>query len=375
MKIIHVETGRHLYGGALQVLYLLRGLKAHSVDSVLISPRGSELSNAATREGLPVTEFSYKGEGDLASVWRLKRLFTQSSPDLVHLHSRRGADVWGLLAGSWAGLPVVVTRRVDNPEARWLAAPKYRLCQHVIAISKAIHNVLLAQGVPHHKLSLVYSAVDVAEWCAPVERMMLAREFNLNPQACLGAMVAQFIPRKGHRVLVEALAQLHSPNPAQSQSSNHHQSSTSSPPIVVLFGQGPLKNKVARWAESAGVSHLIRFAGFRRDLHKWLGVFDFCVHPVLREGLGVAALQAGAAAIPLVGTFAGGVPEVVVDGGTGLLVPPGDSTALAEALSRLANDPKRAAQMGRRAQERISTVFSPEAMVEGNLAVYRKVLG
>ena len=172
-------------------------------------------------------------------------------------------------------------------------------------------------------------------------------------------MVAQFVPRKGHWVLMHALSILkvrgHAPN-------------------VVLFGRGPTRDRVAALAEAAGVLDQIRFAGFRDDLHRWLGSFDFCVHPALKEGLGVAALQAGAAGIPVVGARAGGIPEVVEDGETGLLCPPGDADALAAAIERLLKDPEAADAMGERARARIESRFSVDAMVEGNLKVYREVV-
>ena len=95
-------------------------------------------------------------------------------------------------------------------------------------------------------------------------------------------------------------------------------------PTVVLFGQGPLEKRVVGFAKSAGVADLIRFAGYRDDLPKWLGAFDFLIHPATAEGLGVAVLQAAAAGIPVVASKAGGVPEVVEDGKTGFLFKLGD---------------------------------------------------
>ena len=172
-------------------------------------------------------------------------------------------------------------------------------------------------------------------------------------------MVAQFVPRKGHWVLMHALSILkvrgHTPN-------------------VVLFGRGPARDNVEALAEAAGVRGQVRFAGFRDDLHRWLGSFDFCVHPALKEGLGVAALQAGAAGIPVVGARAGGIPEVVVDGETGLLCRPSDAGALAAAIERLLTDPEEARGMGERARARVESRFSVDAMVEGNLKVYREVV-
>ncbi len=359
MSVVHVETGRHLYGGALQVLYLAQGLEERGVKSVLMVPRGSEIAAAARERWLRVEEFPFHGEADLGGLVRMAWRFSRPDVEVVHLHSRRGADTLGGVAGAAVRAPLVLTRRVDNSEAEWIVGAKYALYRRVVVVSAAVRDILVGQGVPEDKISLVRSAVDAAKWLTPRSRAELDREFGLQPGIPAGAMVAQFVARKGHWVLVQALAVLKRRGLA---------------PTIVLFGRGPMRENVAALAESAGVGGQIRFAGFRDDLHEWLGAFDFSVHPALKEGLGVAALQAGAAGIPVAGGRAGGIPEVVEDGETGILCAPGDAGALACAVSRFLDDPEGAREMGTRARKRIESHFSVDAMVEGNLKVYREVV-
>lgn len=359
MSIVHVETGQRLYGGALQVLYLAQGLEERGVRSVLMVPRGSKIAAAARDRWLRVEEFPFYGEADVAGLARMAWRFSRPDVEIVHLHSRRGADTLGGAAAAAVRAPVVLTRRVDNREAEWIAGMKYALYRRVVAVSAAVRDVLIDQGVPEGKISLVHSAVDASSWFSPRSRAALDREFGLQPGIPAGAMVAQFVPRKGHWVLVQALALLKRRGLA---------------PAVVLFGQGPMREHVAALAESTGVGGQIRFAGFRDDLHKWLGAFDFSVHPALKEGLGVAALQAGAAGLPVAGGRAGGIPEVIEDGETGILCPPGDAGALARSVTTLLRDPEGAREMGTRARKRIESRFSVDAMVEGNLKVYREVV-
>lgn len=359
MSVVHLETGRHMYGGALQVLYLAQGLEERGIKSVLMVPHGSEIAAAARKRWLRVEEFPYRGEGDAVAAARMLWRFSRRDVEIVHLHSRRGADTLGGLAATLVRAPVVLTRRVDNREIDWIVGAKYGLYRRIVAISGAVRDVLVDQGVPGEKISLVHSAVDASEWSSPRSAAARDEEFDLQGGVPAGAMVAQFVPRKGHWVLMHALAILkrhgHAPN-------------------MVLFGRGPMRDKVAALARTAGVADKVRFAGFRNDLHRWLGSFDFCVHPALMEGLGVAAMQAGAAGIPVVGGRAGGIPEVVKDGETGLLCPPGDAGAVAEAIARLLTDPETGRAMGRRARARIESRFSIDAMVEGNLDVYRRVI-
>ena len=376
MTIIHVETGRRLYGGALQVLYLVRGLLRRGVPSVILAPTGSQVASTARAWGLPTDEFRYRGEADLTAIWRMKRRFRKSRALLVHVHSRRGADTFGGVAAWRANVPAVLTRRVDNAEPAWAARRKYPAYCHVVAISEAVRQVLAGSGVPPEKISLVRSAVDVSEWRTPRTRSALDREFDLAPGAPAAAMVAQFIPRKGHRLLVEALALLRQRNEwdARDQAKALVQRRM---PTVVLFGQGPLEKRVVGFAKSAGVADLIRFAGYRDDLPKWLGAFDFLIHPATAEGLGVAVLQAAAAGIPVVASKAGGVPEVVEDGKTGFLFKLGDPVELAATLAAVSSGGARvpAREMGRRGRRRVQKFFSVDSMVNGYLDVYRSVLG
>ena len=360
VSVLHLETGRRLYGGALQVLYLARGLQERGVESVVVTPRGSEVASEARRRWLRVEEFPYRGEGDLLALPRLAWRFSRRDVQLVHLHSRRGADTLGVVAARLARAPVVLTRRVQSPEPAWVAGTKYRLCRRVVAISEAVREVLGEQGVPTDKISLVRSAVDPSDWQEPLSRAERDREFDLPSGVPAGAMVAQFIARKGHWVLMDALAMLRGRGVA--------------PPTMVLFGKGPLEGNARSLAEAAGVADLIRFAGFRSDLHRWLGSFDLCVHPALSEGLGVAALQAGAAGVPLVAARAGGLPEVVGPEGADTLCAPGDAGALATAIQGVLSDPEGAKARAQRARRRVERLFSVGEMVERNLEIYREVV-
>ncbi|MCK7492063.1 MAG: glycosyltransferase [Comamonadaceae bacterium] len=153
----------HLYGGALQVVFLLRGLEAAGVDSVLVAPSGSAIAEAAAPHAR-VRTIAMGGDGDIATVGRLRRLIRAERPDVVHLHSRRGSDIWGGIAGRLEGVPVVLSRRVDNPEPRAWVGLKYRLFDRVVTISEGIFRVLESEGVPRAKLRCVPSSVDVEQY-------------------------------------------------------------------------------------------------------------------------------------------------------------------------------------------------------------------
>ena len=351
--------GSHLYGGAQQVLYLLDALPSSDVTSTLICPVGSAIGQAARERGVAVEEVGYRGDLDWMVVPKIKRLLRQQSIDLVHVHSRRGADVWGGLAARQVGLPCVISRRVDHHEARWLAGFKYAMCDHVIAISEGIRAVLLADGVPADKVSCVRSAVDFERFQTVSDAAALKARFGLPDDSVVVGMAAQLIPRKGHDVLLEAVAALKDRWPQLR---------------VLIMGKGPLGTSVAQQIEAMGLEERVHCVGFLTDIEAVLPHLAFLVHPARTEGLGVALLQAASAGLAVIASRAGGMPEAVLDEETGLLIPPGDAQALVAAMERLLNDPVLADDYGAAGRRRMADEFSIDAMAAGNLSIYRRLI-
>ena len=360
MKVVHLETGNHVYGGALQVLLLVEGLARRGIENVLVVPTGSAVEEEALRRGLPVKGVPMAGEADMAFPFRFRRLLKEEGPDLVHLHSRRGADTLGAVTTKVARIPTVLSRRVDNPEAAWSLGAKYRLFDAVITISEAIRRVLVEQGVPEEKVRCVHSALDPAPFEEPCSREGFREEFGLSEEDRVVGMAAQFIQRKGHQTLLEAIPSILEAHPTAR---------------FLLFGRGPLQEDVGRMVREMGLEASVRLPGFRGDLPDLLPCLDLLVHPATMEGLGIILLQASAAGIPIVASAVGGIPEAVAHGENGLLVAPGDPSALAGAVNDLLADPVRARRMGDEGRRRVKERFSVDRMVEENLSVYRAVLG
>ncbi|KAA3653992.1 MAG: glycosyltransferase family 1 protein [Proteobacteria bacterium] len=358
MKVLHIEAGRHLYGGAKQVLYILQGLAARGVSNVLACPSGAHIA-AEARAFAEVVEMPMGGDADLGMVLRLKQAIRTHRPDLVHIHSRRGADLWGGLAARLAGVPCVLSRRVDNPEARWAVALKYRLFDHVITISEGIRQVLLAEGLAPEKVSCVRSAVDPAPYLHDYDKAAFRADLGFAADTPVAGMVAQLIPRKGHRYLLAALPAVLAEHPALQ---------------VLIYGRGPLEAELRQAIADQGLAGHVPLMGFVDDLPAQLGGLDLLVHPADMEGLGVSLLQASAARVPIIASRAGGMPEAVVDGENGLLITVGDVSGLASAMNRLLGDAALRAHMGEAGRARVLREFSVDAMCEGNLAIYNKVL-
>jgi len=356
MRVLHIETGMNLYGGALQVFYLLRGLHARGVDNLLVCPCGSAIAVEA-RPYAKVIELPMRGEVDLIFGWRLLQTLRRERPDLVHAHSRRGADLWGAIAARIAGIPALVTRRVDNPEAPWLARLKYRQFAHVITISQGIRDVLLGEGVPADHVTCVHSAVDIDAWQGEPDRAWINREFNLPDDSQVVAVIAQLIERKGHRFLFEAIPRILEKVPNA---------------YFLVLGKGPLETELKELCKTLQIESHVIFAGFRDDLQRIMPCLDLVVHPALMEGLGVSLLQAAACGIPIVAGRAGGIPEIVEDGVNGYLVEPGNSEELIIPVTQLLLNPDDNSNMGQQGREIVQKWFSIDAMVSSNMNCYEK---
>lgn len=358
LKILHVEAGMNLYGGALQVCYLMRGLGKHHHFNILVCPEDSEISRYASDIAQRTYTIPMRGDADIALIWRLRNIIRKEQPDIVHLHSRRGADFLGSIAARLANTKVVLTRRVDNPESSLQVRLKYGLCDKVICISEGIKAVLTKEGVPAGKIVCVPSAVDTEKYNEACDDQWFRREFGLSRDYRVIGMIAQFIKRKGHRYLLQAIPNILSEYPDVK---------------FMLLGKGPLEDDIRAEATSAGILSSICFAGFRNDLERILPCLYAIVHPAEMEGLGVSLLQAAACRIPMVGTNVGGIPEIIRNKINGYLIPPRSSQAITDAVITLLQDPDRARLMGQAGREHVEAKFSVAAMVEGNLEVYRSL--
>jgi len=346
-------------GGPQQVIYLINALRERGHDNTLVCPPDSGIDGIARQAGIRVQNLFCAGDLDLPFAYRLTQFLKEHKPDILHCHSRRGADMFGGLAATLADIPAVVSRRVDNTEMRLLAALRYKPFRKVIAISDAIDRVLREHGIEGERTAVIRDAVDAGAFAESPDCTAFREEFGIANGSFAIAAAGQLIPRKGHSFLLQAVADLvHSHPPFQ----------------LVIFGEGFLNNQLRAQAASLGLGSVVQFAGFRDDLDSFIGCFDLFVHPALAEGLGVATLKAAAAGLPVIGFDAGGLNEAVAAGDTGLLVPAEDVEALTGAIATLMGDDRMRVQMGRAGRERMQKEFSIATMADRHVALYEAIL-
>ena len=365
MFSLHIDTARTWRGGQNQVLLTVLGLRALGHRSMLVAHAAGELRQRA-QEGLELVPIAPKTEMDLTAAWRLSRLIKQVRPDVIHAHDPHGVAMAALALSMGMGgsrntpavPPLIAARRVDfhmkdNALSRW----KYRQVDCFICASDTIRRMVITDGMPAARVVTVHEGIDVGHVDAapPVN---LHAELWLPHHAPIVGNVAALVPHKGHRHFIEAAALVVTRVPDAR---------------FVIAGEGELRPTLERQIKDHHLEKHVFLVGFRPDVLSVHKAFDLFVMSSITEGLGTSLLDAMACAKPIVATSAGGIPEVVVDGTTGLLVPPRDHEAMAEAIVRLLLDERARRSMGAAGTVRVREHFSAERMVQDTLAVYRRV--
>jgi glycosyltransferase involved in cell wall biosynthesis len=357
LKVLHIEAGRHLYGGARQVGYLIGGLKARGVENLLVCRPDHVLTGLAPIATILPTRL--RGDLDVTLTSRLGRLMREHAPDLVHVHSRRGADGAGGRAARAAGRPAVLTRRVESTEPAWWLRRKCAPYAAVVAISSAVAAELEGAGVAREKIRRIASAVDTRLFAAdPGARARLLQRFGLPDDALLAGCAAQLIPRKAQDFLLPLAARLVAAEPRFK---------------LLFFGQGRTRQALERRAASLGLGDSVRFAGFLPEWPLLLPGLDLLLHPARREGLGSAILEAMSAGVPVVAAAAGGIVDVIEDGRDGCLLPPDDGEAWHAMVLGLLGDPARRKALAAAGRRKVEKEFTIDLMTERYLELYRDV--
>ena len=365
MFSVHIDTARSWRGGQNQVLLTVLGLREIGQRAALIAHPDGELRRHA-EEGVDLIPLAPRSEMDLSAAWRLSRVLKRLKPDVVHAHDPHGLAMASLalsLGGASAGRQapaLVASRRVDfhlkgNSLSRW----KHRQVDCFIAASEAIRRILIADGVPDDQAVTVHEGIDV-ERVASVPSVDVHQTFWLPHHAPVVGNVAALVPHKGQRYLIEAAHRVVQEIPDAR---------------FVILGEGELREQLERQVREHHLEKHVLLPGFRTDVMGCLKSFDLFVMSSVTEGLGTSLLDAMACSRPIVATTAGGIPEVVADGETGLLVPPRDHAALANAIVTLLNDAPRRTQMGAAGLVRVRDRFTVERMVAETAAVYARVAG
>ncbi|MGA2409559.1 MAG: glycosyltransferase family 4 protein [Candidatus Binataceae bacterium] len=372
LRVAGVDPERRFAGGESQVLGLTLALVNAGHRAELLCDPAGQLWHRANTAGIQCRPLPIRNSIDAMAGLRLRRLVAEHRYDIVHFHTSRAHALapWIIGRGRSGTARAVVTRRMDYVPNRLFAPWLYnRAVSGVAAIAPAVADALVRAGVDRRRIALVPSGVDCVRFAPPdpAVRRAARKALGLTCDRVAVGTVGMLEERKGHRYLIGAIAS------ARSQEAGV-------PDLrCLIVGEGSLLAELANQItalEAAGLpSETIRLLGPCDDPYPILAALDIFVMPSLAEGLGVAALEAMACGLPVIASAAGGLRDLVEHQVNGLLVPPGDTPALAQSIVELAADRELRTLMGSAGRARVAADFSMEAMARRTLALYRDCLG
>ena len=358
MTSVHIDTARTWRGGQNQVLQLVTGLSALGHPTWLVAHARGELKRRA-KEGLRFVGFSPRSEFDVQAAWQLGRILRDVKPQVIHAHDPMAVALTAMAMQMQNGRSpkplVVAARRVDfHLKSHAFSKWKYRHVDVFIAASGVIAGILERDGITRDRIVTVHDGVSIG--LIDKQDMVDARAaFRMPHGAPVVGNVAALAPHKGQKHLIAAARMVLRDVPDAR---------------FLIVGEGELKDQLDRQIKQLALERHVLLTGFRSDALGLMKSFDLFAMSSVTEGLGSAVLEAMTCGRAVVSTRAGGLPEVVVDGETGLLVPTHDEPALAEAMVTLLRDPARRAAMGEAGRARVVDTFSVERMVTNTLRVY-----
>ena len=357
LSVVGVDPELGFGGGETQVLGLTLALAAAGHRAELICDPAGRLWERATAEGIRCHPIRIRNAIDLAAGVKLRAILKREHYDVVHFHTSRAHSMAPFARGFASTL--LVTRRMDYRPNRVFAPLLFnRAVDSVVAISDGVADSLAAAGVDRQRVTVIHSGVDCARFRPPTteERANARAALGISDNEILISAVGALEQRKGHRYLIEAIGAL----------------AASIKVKCFIVGQGSIHRVLQ--GEIAVIRSLDRtkLLGRVDDVRELLWASDIFAMPSLKEGLGVAALEAMASALPLIASDVGGLREVVEDGRTGIIVPPANSKQIASAIRRLAESIELREQMGAAARVRVVENYSMEQMAARTLALYRE---
>ncbi len=356
IRVMHVDTERGWRGGERQALWLAQELARRGHVSVVAARPGEPMFERAVAAGLTVVECAPATELDPRAAWRLRREIVARRIDVVHAHTAHAAAV-GAMSTVGTGVLLVVSRRVDFPlRANIGTKLKYGRAAAIVAVSHAVANVLFRGGVARERTVVVPDGIELSRVVEPASADTLAA-CGVTPNQPLVVQVAQLVGHKDPVNFVRAIAYANRVGPKLQ---------------ALLVGDGPLRETVAIEIERLGLTDVVHLTGYRTEADALLAAASVVCLSSREEGMGSVLLDAMAFGRPIAATRAGGIPEVVVDGESGLLADRENPDALGEAIVRLVRDRALAGRLSEAGRRRVRE-FSVERMTDRMIDVYERV--
>jgi glycosyltransferase involved in cell wall biosynthesis len=359
MHILHTEWSDGWGGQEKRIYTEMLGMRARGHEVTLATRSSCQLGVRAADAGIPVVHLPFCGKFDFGSVRQLRKLIRNEEIDVVNTHS--GIDSWvGGMAARLAGCVLVRTRHLNIPLKRNWHNFVHFLPQRIVTCGEEMRNTLIcSQDFPSAQLASIPTGIDFSTFRASQPRSTVRAALGIAENAFLILMVAVIRSVKRHEVAIRAFQRFQATVPDA---------------VLVLAGEGPLAAVMQQLCEELCVADSVRFLGHRDDIPDLMQAADMLLLTSRSEGVPQAVTQGLGMGLPVLATAVGGVPELVIDGETGLLAPAEDIKALATGMAHLHDDVALRARLGAAGHTHALAHYSIEAMLDATEKLYADIL-
>lgn len=352
MRILFINSIQMFGGGEIWMLRTLCALQARGHHVWLCCRPEAEIGKRAVEQRIPVAFVEFGGDFDPRSIFKLARFMKRERIEVVLTNMDKELRLGGL-AAKLSGVPAVIPRRgIDYPlKNRWRYRWAYNvLATRILANSQATKRALLrhAPWLDADRIEVIYNGIEAEPFMQPGARNFRA-EWRVKPDELVLGFVGQLDERKGIRVLLAAFQRIKREWPLAR---------------LVFAGQGPLRELIVSEIEKQSWGEAVLLIGFVDDVVGVMQALDILLLPSYWEGFGIVLIEAMAAGKPVISTDTSSMPEIIVDGQTGFVVPPGDAEALAARALHLLRDAGQREKLGCAARQRVLEKFTQQRMIE-----------
>jgi glycosyltransferase involved in cell wall biosynthesis len=351
-RVLQVITPSHFSGAEMQLARLTLRMQDRGHEMPVLVKRGSSALAEMRRRELPVEAARIGGKANVLAPWLIAAAARQHRSELVH-SVLSSASYWSGWLESLGGPPSV------GHVQGFTSACWHRRQSLLIAVSGAVRDDLVAQGIPAERITVLHNAADPGDLRIERSPAAVRAEFGAAPDDPIVGTIAHLSVKKGYRELFAAIPQVLRQFPRCQ---------------FWVVGRGDLQTELETTARAGGFLHAVRFTGFRKDAPDLLSAMDVFALPSHREPCALTYVEAALLGKPIIACRAGGAPESIADGDTGILAPVGDAPAIGEALCRLLDNRDAARSMGQRGRQRALELFSWGRYLDSLEQVYERLL-
>lgn len=374
-NILYIIDNIEFGGGERVFSQIIGGLNTDKFNTFVASQPGGTFEEKLREVGVKIEPLDMTSRYNLGNVSRIKKIIKTKNIQIVHSQGGR-ADFFARIAAKIADVPIIISSiamLVEGYDVGILRKSLYvfmdrwteKWVDKFIILTEALRRTLIERHkIPQAKIIKIHNGIEIEEYNPDLEelrnkKLEIRKELGLKTDAPVIGAIGRLVWQKGFEYLIRAVPEVLRKN---------------SDARFLIVGDGPLKNSLVAESERLNVADRIVFAGFRSDVKEILASIDVLVMPSLLEGLPMVLLEAMAMAKPIVATLIDGITEVLEDGKTGLLAPAKNSHALADVMTDILKDEKKACLLGKNARKMAEEKFSVERMVRKTESVYEKLL-